>query len=195
MKFLICDVESTGVDAYSDFVTQIGAIKRIEKDGEVREDGFRAHVKPPDYPNIPYGEQVEEKTGIPFKEIENFYEEEYVLRNFINWVTEGKKFSFYDRYVFIAYNANFDFNMVRRMFQRHGMLGKFNKIFIASPMDIFSLAYCLRQKLNLTSKVQLATIAKEFGIQSQSEDLHDAFNDVKLLRSLFLKLREEGHLL
>lgn len=188
-KLLFLDTETTGVNTNKDLITGLAAIKLFrDKNGEIKKEGFKAHVKPIDYPNISYDIEAQEKTGISFEALADFHEEDLVLTNFIKWLREEKKSLSWDqRYCFIAYNAIFDWKMVKRLFQCHKIPQVFNELFLPAPLDVLTQCFLINKYNNVNSELNLEGIARHFKIEVNSDSLHDAFEDTKLLMELFLK--------
>lgn len=195
-KLLFIDTETTGVDTNKDLITGLAAIKLFrDKDGEIKREGFKAHVKPKGYPDISYDMEAQEKTGISFEALADFHEEDLVLSNFIKWLKEDKKSISWDqRYSFIAYNAMFDWLMVMRLFRRHQIMSTFKELFLPAPFDLFSHCFLINKFNNERSGLKLEEMAQHFGVEFESDSLHDAFEDTKILMELFFKVEEKGYL-
>lgn len=107
----------------------------------------------------------------------------------------GKYIDKYDRndkYHFIGYNARFDADFVRKLFEKNGDQ-YFGSWFWFPPIDVMNLAAVDLLKLrNTLPNFKLATVIEKYGIKSEEEkELHDAYTDVRLTQKLFNKLKGE----
>lgn len=191
MKVLFCDVETTGVDINKHFITQIAAIKWSP--GE-RSSAFTAHVKPNQWPHIEYPEDVAEKTGIPFEAIGEFHSEKHVLENFVTWLGI-ESINFNTKYIFVAYNSDFDWRFMKKFFKGNSAMSLFNKLFVPSYFDLFSYMYMHKMIHGMPTQLKLSQVADQMEIKYDKTKLHDALTDVKILKNLFVKLHNDKKLL
>ena len=197
-RVLFLDVETTGPDNHKHFITELAAIKLLrnyDKDYEHKK-AFKASIKPPGYPDIEFTEVAEEKTGITHEMLADYHEEEEVLIKFINWLRgDRRNLSFSDRYTMVAYNADFDFVMMKRMFKRHGLYSTFRELFLPTPFDMLSYYHLIKEKYGYNSSMKLEDAAREMGIEFDDSKTHDALEDTKIMLRMFEKLEKENRLL
>lgn len=89
-----------------------------------------------------------------------------------------------DKYHFLAYNARFDADHLRRWFEKCGS-PFFGSWFWAPPIDVMSIAaVVLMSERPKLKNFRLATVASHLGISTPGPE-HDALADVELGQRVF----------
>ena len=168
-EFIVFDIETTGLSAQNDRITEIGAVK--VKNGEVLET-YNSLVNPKMH--IP--EKITELTGISDETVKDAPTIDVVLPEF---------FEFIGSRLLIAHNANFDTSFIRRSAERL-------KLTFENPyLDTVAMSHYVNPEL---SKHKLDTLANYFGLGEFNH--HRASDDAEMLSLIFFKmiekLRDEG---
>ncbi|MEG1633166.1 MAG: PolC-type DNA polymerase III [Oscillospiraceae bacterium] len=134
-EFVAFDVETTGLNAQTDRLTEIGAV--IFRGGELKET-FQTFVNP----NMPIPKEIIELTGITDRDVFDAPEEESAMRAFLDFIG--------DRPI-IAHNASFDTGFMAAACERSGIA------FDPVSVDTLYMSQCLlpqlkRHKLDIVSK-------------------------------------------
>lgn len=134
-EFIAFDIETTGLSAANDRMTEIGAILF---EGDQLKEHFQCFVNP----HMPIPPEIKRLTGITDEDVKNAPDEDEAMRRFLEFVG--------DRPI-IAHNAEFDVGFMRRACERSGIS------FDPTVMDTLVLAQCLlpdlkRFKLDIVSR-------------------------------------------
>lgn len=165
-KFVIVDLETSGLDENRDYITEVGAIK-IE-DGVIC-DRFATLVNTPQMTELP--REIEVLTGITFNELQSAPSICNVLKK-LSEFSKGCKF--------VAHNAPFDIAFLRKW---GGLCGVDFYSVTLGAVDTVKLA---QNVLGDTVKnYRLATLAKFFGIEFT---YHRALSDAETTAKIFLRL-------
>lgn len=168
-EFCAFDIETTGLNANEERITEIGAV--IMKNGEVL-DRFQTFVNP--HKPIPY--EVSELTGITDKDVFDAPDEDEALRSFIKFA--GGR-------VLIAHNAEFDIGFMKAAAKRSGI--DFNPVFI----DTLTLAHSLLPDMK---RFKLDLVTARLGLPEFNH--HRADDDAlacgRIMSKFILMLRERG---
>ncbi|MDD4699035.1 MAG: PolC-type DNA polymerase III [Oscillospiraceae bacterium] len=162
--FIVFDVETTGLNFYSDRLTEIGAVKLIN--GEIV-DNFSSFVNP--QKSIP--QKIVDLTGIDDSMVANAPLEGEVVKSFLEYCGDG---------VLVAHNANFDISFIREASKRNGL--SFDPTYI----DTVTMA---RKVLPQSKNYKLHTVAKALNLRNFNH--HRACDDASILSEIFLKLLEK----
>lgn len=166
MNYIVCDIETTGLNPNIHEIIEIGAIK--VRDEEIV-DRFSALIKPIQ----PISDFITNLTGITNEMVENQPNEAEVLREFLSFIGDSK--------VLIGHNIDsFDFPFINRRLEVNG-LPNIRK----QTIDTLTLA---RERISFQniSNHKLETVARYFhisGVQS-----HRALEDVITTWEIFKKL-------
>ena len=168
-EFVVFDIETTGVSAANDAVTEIGAVKY--KNGRVGEV-FKTFVDP----GRPIPPEITELTGIT----------DEMVKGAPSQIEAAKAFAeFAGGAVLVAHNANFDTGFMRRICES----GKIP--FTNAYIDTVPLSRYLNPELK---KHKLDIVAEHYGLGDF--DHHRAFEDAHMLALIFDKmcgqLKKEG---
>jgi DNA polymerase-3 subunit epsilon len=185
MKEAFIDVETTGLDPYFNGIWELAVVLRI--DGTVV-DSKIYHMKPFERDRIDPKAlavgHITEEDFVPFPvPILVHADLTSWLKKYVNPYGRG------DKFWFIGYNALFDYQFLRKWFEKCGdrFCGSW---FWHPPIDVMTLAgYCLREQRPGMADFKLATVAAQLGIAVDREKLHDAGYDIALTTQIFDRLR------
>lgn len=178
IKLIYVDTETTGLDQQNSAITQLAGIIR---QGDLTEK-FNITMRPHEGALIT--EEALNVQGRTLEEINSFQHPKDALAQFINILYKYvDKFDKFDKFFFLAYNAQFDSNMIRNLFLRFND-NYFGSWFWTPPIDIMSLAASkLIQVRHKMPNFKLATVYKEmFG--KDIENAHDAMADIETAREI-----------
>lgn len=161
-EFIVFDLETTGLSAKDDRITEIGAVKI--KDGEIIES-FNTFVNP----KIPIPKKITELTGINDEMVKNAPLEDVALRNFFEFIGECK--------ILIAHNAQFDMGFLQSTAERNNMLCGYTYI------DTVTISRSIFPQLK---NHKLYTIVKHLNLGTFNH--HRACDDADILAKIFLKM-------
>lgn len=161
-NFVVFDVETTGLDADTCEIIEIGACK-IEN-GKITQK-FQTLVKP----KRPISELITNLTGINNKMVFNAPIIEDVIKDF---------HYFCENTILVGYNVGFDIKFVQNAGKPEGCM------FSNEIEDAMAIA---REKLRL-GNYKLKTVVKELNIKL--DNAHRAYNDALATAKAFLKLNE-----
>ena len=160
-EIIVFDLETTGLSAAKDRITEIGAVK--VKNCEIVEE-FQTFVNP----ERPIPEEVSKLTGITDEMVENAPSEKAAVEEFIKFAGKG---------VLVAHNAKFDTSFIRAVCERQEIKYDFN--------FVDTVALC-RAALPHLKNHKLDTVAKEYKLGDFNH--HRANDDAKMLAMIFLRL-------
>lgn len=167
--FVVFDIETTGLEAEKDKITEIGAVK--VENGQIV-DTFSTFVNP----GIQIPEFIIKLTGITDEMVAEAPGIEQALESFLDFVGELPV---------AAHNASFDAGFIKYNVRK---LGKF---FNNTIIDTLQMSRCLFPTLG---KYKLNLVAKHLGIKLENH--HRAVNDADATARIFIKclglLKEKG---
>lgn len=162
-EFVIFDIETTGLSAIKDAITEIGAIK--VKNGQVI-DSFSQLVNPER--EIP--EFITKLTGITNEMVKDQPTIDEVILKFNNFI-QGS--------VLVAHNASFDVGFIREKLKAVGK-GLYNPV-----LDTLELVRAVFPDLK---NHKLDTIAKQLDVKLENH--HRAVDDATATKDIFLKIMD-----
>lgn len=166
-RFICFDLETTGLSAAKEAITEIGAVK-IENGAVV--DTFSTFVNP----QKPIPGKITELTGITDEMVKNAPFEDSALKDFYEFCGEDA--------ILVAHNAPFDTSFIRAAANRCGMPYSFT--------SIDTVAIC-RAILKDIKNCKLDTVAKYLRLGSFNH--HRACDDAEILSRIFLCLADRLH--
>lgn len=188
MKYLVFDVETTGIDIEASAIIQLAGYiivnqKIVEKFNLLMRPFFNAKIS-------------DEALAISRKtrqEIETFPPANESLNQFASmlrkYVPEADKKNNSDKLTGIAYNARFDFDFLINAFKREkiypGLLSYlWHPVICAMNLSM----EVLKEERARFQNFKLATVCEHFQIHSEEESLHDALYDVDITWKLYQSL-------
>ena len=161
-EYICFDLETTGFNAKSDKIIEIGAV-RVKNN--VIQDEFCTFVDP----KIPIPGRITEVTGITSKMVEGAPTEDIAIKNFIDFCKDSP--------VLVAHNANFDVSFIKAATKRLGITFSFTYIDTV-PMSRALIMSIKNHKLD--------TVAKFLKIPEFNH--HRASDDARALAYIFIEL-------
>ncbi len=163
-EFVVFDIETTGLSALNNNITEIGAVKFIK--GEIK-DKYQRFVNPGEH--IP--EEITKLTGITDEMVAGADDISVVLPDFL---------SFCGNRMLVAHNANFDTGFIRAASERLGVP------FTNPYMDTVAMSHYLNPTLK---KHKLDDLADHYGLGDFNH--HRASDDAEMLALIFSKMVEQ----
>jgi len=122
-----------------------------------------------------------EINGLTREQIKKFPPCQYTYRELTSFLGQFvNPYDKADKMTFAGYNARFDYDHMRSLFERLGDR-YFGSWFWFPPLDIMNTAFdALRDRRKDMKDFKLATVAKTLGIELKKEELHDALYDIEL---------------
>ncbi|MBR4292333.1 MAG: PolC-type DNA polymerase III [Clostridia bacterium] len=168
-RFVIFDIETTGLSNINHKITEIGAV--IIENGEVK-DVFNTYANP----EMPIPEEIVRLTGITDEMVADAPSQKEAVEAFLRFADGG---------VLVAHNASFDTGFIRRAAENFGL--EFNNTYI----DTVSMSRYLNPELK---SHKLDVIAEHYKLGQFNH--HRASDDAEMLAHIFFKmieqLKEEG---
>lgn len=161
-EYICFDLETTGFNAKSDKIIEIGAV-RIKNN--VIQDEFCTFVDP----KIPVPERITEVTGITSDMVKGAPTEEVAIKNFIDFCKESP--------VLVAHNANFDVSFIKAATKR------LNIDFSFTYVDTVPMSRALIMSIK---NHKLDTVAKFLKIPKFNH--HRASDDARALAYILIEL-------
>lgn len=164
----VIDIETTGLDAATDHITEIAAIRaEVGADGSVREIGrFQTFVAlPPDDDIAP---EITQLTGIRAEDLRGAPR---------RWWAVDSVMAFADSTPLVAHNAPFDLSFIDRVFS-------------GLPPDGFVCTRALSRLVDPDESARLADCCARYGITLNGH--HRAMNDAEATLQLYALLRQKA---
>ena len=159
--FVCFDLETTGLYATNDRITEIGAVK--VQNGRIV-DSFSTFADP----ERPIPAKVIQLTGITDSMVKGAPSQKEAVQNFLEFCGDA---------VLVAHNAPFDTGFIRKVCQENGMEYNYTSV------DTVAIA---RKILPDIHNVKLDTLAKHFHLGKFNH--HRAVDDAEMLTNIFLNL-------
>ena len=160
-EIIVFDIETTGLNRENDRITEIGAVKLVNREIV---DSFQTFVDPEMH--IPAN--ITQLTGITDEMVAGAPKEKEAVEAFIKFAGSG---------VLVAHNAGFDTSFIKAVCERKDIDYKFE--------FVDTLELCRAALPNLKNH-KLDTVAKEYGLGNFNH--HRAEDDAKMLAEIFKTL-------
>lgn len=159
--YVAFDLETTGLNAETDYIIEIGALKVI--DGKVSER-FMEFVKPP----VPISPIITNITGITNEMVADVRNTQDIIHDFVKFCGE---------HVLLGHNIMFDYKFIKKYASEYGY------IFEKSGLDTLKIA---RKALRDLESKSLGTLCEHYGIINQAAHraYHDALATAKIYHYL-----------
>lgn len=188
IKAVFIDVETTGLDHKKNGLLQLsGMVGKIVGKYFVQEESFDFRIRP--LKNDLIEDKALEVNKVTKEELLQYPPAELVYGQFTNLLSNYcDKYDKNDKMFFVGYNARFDYDFCRSWFEK--LNDKyFGSYFFFPPIDVMNLAiFDLIKERNLLPNFKLGTVCNHYGLNTNSETLHNADVDIRLTIDLFIKL-------
>ena len=160
-SYVVFDLETTGLSAQADQITEIGAVKVVN--GEII-DRYSTFVNP----EVPIPFKIEKLTGITDSMVIDAPKIQEILPKFLEFCGDS---------TLVAHNAEFDMSFVKNK------AGKMGIEVVNTVVDTLSIARFLLPTLH---NFKLDTLAKHFSVLLQNH--HRAVDDAEATSQIFINL-------
>lgn len=160
-KFLVLDLETTGLNSSSDKILEIGAV--VLKNGII-ENRFQTYIKQ----DLDIPKYITKINGISNETVKNSPDENTAIDNFLEFIDKN------DPYCFVVHNADFDINFLKNSVNKKINL-YFEKKQILDTLEI-------SRKLYPNESHKLENLARKFCL---STDFHRALADAEITAKIY----------
>lgn len=164
-EIVVFDLETTGLSPAANRMTEIGAVKLVNREIV---DEFQMFVNP----GIPIPEEITNLTGITDDMVADAPDEKKALDDFLKFVGNA---------VLVAHNAPFDTSFIKAACERQGVEYRHS--------SVDTVALCRAALPNLKNH-KLDTVAKQYKLGDFNH--HRAIDDAKMLTAIFLRLLSDA---
>lgn len=195
MKFLWCDIETTGLNPENAAPFQIAFIFVHDKviDGKRQHDEAERifYLNPFDIEGIEYSEDAGKIHGYSKAVIESFEPSKTMVPKIVECLNDFLNFKENEKMFFCGYNSNvFDFGHLESLFNHYGF--NFSAYFNEQKLDVFEqVKKAGKMKvLPYLENRKLVTVAKHLNVDLSNA--HDAMGDIKATREVAKSLTKMG---
>lgn len=186
-KRFYVDTETTGTDYRVHGIHQISGI--IEIDGVIKEK-FDFKLKP--FDGCLIDQDALDKCNVKLEDILQ-YPDEHEVYNFLSLIIYRyiNKFDKTDKFLFVAYNANFD-NQFLQQFWYRNKDEFYNSLFYGNILDVMVIATEYFEPIRGEfENFKLMTVAKQLGIVIEEEKLHNAVYDIEITIDVLIAINNK----
>lgn len=187
IKKIFLDLETSGLDPQLNAVLEIGCI--IEYRDVYKELNFFCQP----FPNDLVDSEALDVNKLTEEKIRSFSTPRKVYDDLIaELMMHVDKYNPKDKFILLGYNVGFDAQFLRSFWLKN-QDKYFGSWFWYPPLDVMALAfYVLKDKDRPHMKdFKLITVAKEFGLDVDLEQAHNALYDVELTRDIYRIIEEK----
>ena len=186
IKLCYIDVETTGTNHYKNGLIQLaGTIYFLVEDRYEKEEEFNFKIKP--FPEDVIEDEALKINKITREDLKHFFEPKVIYQDLLEiFGRHCDKFKREDKMFFVGYNSRFDYDFVRKFWEKCGDK-YFGSFFFFPPVDVMNVAivHLIEQRHTLPN-FKLGTVAEYLKIKTDGE-LHDAMVDIETTRLIFEK--------
>lgn len=185
MKECFIDVETTGLDPEKHGVIQVAGIIRPDHVDRVQIFDFRC--KP--FKNDLVNKEALALHNLKMEDLQTLEEPLKTYGALTNlFSTYVDKFNRGDKMLFIGYNAGFDYNFMRKFWEKAGDK-YFGSFFWFPYIDVMTIAMLhLKEQRHTMKDFKLVTVARAFGLEVDETKLHEALYDISLTVFIYDKV-------
>lgn len=183
LKHIFIDTETTGDDRQKSGIWQIGGI--IECGKRKEEFLFECDI----FEQDTFDPKVTEITGITIEKLNKMEDPGKVYDQFVDLLGRYvDKFDKTDKFQFIAYGADFDYDMLRTWFAKNDDDYFGSWFWHPALCMMYASAMHLREERSELKNFRLGTVAAYLGIKVDPTQAHNALYDARIAREIFYKL-------
>jgi DNA polymerase-3 subunit epsilon len=186
IKLCYIDTETTGTNHYKNALVQLaGAIYILQDNKYERKEDFNFKIKP--FPEDIIEDEALAINKITREDLKHFYDPKVIHQDLTEIFEKYcDKFNKEDKMFFVGYNSRFDYDFVRKFWEKCGDK-YFGSWFFFPPIDVMNTAIVhLIEKRHTLPNFKLGTVADYLGIEVHGE-FHDAMADIETTRMIFEK--------
>lgn len=188
MKIMFIDTETTGVDHNFNALIQVAGILYDRTDDALQElERFNFKIRP--FASDIIESKALEVNNMTMDEILEFPPPEEVYPKLVNIFNKYvEKYNRKDKFIFAGYNAQFDYNFLRRFLKKNND-NYFGSYFHFPPLDIMNLlCFFLHERRNELNNFKLKTVCEYLNLSPPEGKWHDAMTDIEMTLQLYLFL-------
>ena len=193
-RLLIFDTETTGISKRNSKIWQLTASK-IDLDNLVEESDFKyfnGYIKPLGYPNIKWNKGVEERCGVSFEQLSEFYPPDKVFNHFLNFLNHGE-YSWDNKFIPVAYKSDFDMFFIIKYAKEMKSMSLLNDVLYESAIDLFTISISYIRSMEIPTKsFKQFDVCQALNIDVSDLKAHDAKDDIKATYRLMKELINRG---
>lgn len=191
MKFLWCDIETTGIDFSKNAPFQIAFIFVHYTPIKKSEEKKMYYLNPFDLEGIEYSDEAGAIHGYSRDKIESFEDSKIVVKDIKEKLDKWFSINENEKIYFCGYNSEkFDYIFLDYFFNKYDI--NFSNYFQKQQLDVFNqvkTAFYKRKLQGLQNK-KLSTVANYLGIKL--DNAHDAMADITATREIAKSLSNMG---
>jgi len=185
IKLCFIDLETTGVIPHKNGVIQIAGSVDFLADKMEEQETFNFSVRP--FPNDVIDDKALEINKTTREEIEKYNAPMDVHSDLVELFSKHcNKYEKTDKMFFVGYNARFDYDFLRKFFEKCGD-NYFGSFFFFPPLDVMNIAIwnCINERY-LLPNFKLMTIVDHLKLDDVKGEFHDAMKDIMVTKNIFM---------
>ncbi len=186
IKLCFIDVETTGVEPKENAIIQIAGSIDFLGDKMEEKESFNFKVRP--FEGDIITDKALEINKTTREEIARYNKPIAVHSDLVEIFSRHcNKFDKQDKMFFVGYNARFDYDFLRKFFEKCDD-NYFGSFIFFPPLDVMNIAIWNSIKARrLLPDFKLQTIVNHLKVDDAVGDYHDAMKDIKVTKNIFLK--------